>query len=488
MAVSVLSGRYELGGVVGRGGMAEVREARDLVLDRRVAVKVLLPALAADPTFIERFSREATAAASLSHPNMVAIYDAGSDGDTRYLVMEYLDGRTLADLLRDHGRLDLGQVLKVGAAVASTLGAVHRAGLVHRDVKPANIMVSPGRGVKLMDLGIALAADVTSLTATATVIGTAAYLSPEQAQGQVADARSDLYSLGCVLYEAATGQRPFEGDSLVAVAMQHVNAHPPAPSRLVDDLPAALDTVLARAMSKDPARRYATADDLARELERLERGLDTAAGPDDASASTRAMAITDPTAVHTGPRVGAAGDERNEPTRRRQPRAAVWVLAALVLAAGVAVATVAAGLFDDGTGARGPGDQTPAPTGDRAEGTETTPATDQPTPTTAATTSTTAPPAADFTVLDDAVAEVGVEADRARDAGEIDQSARDNLVDKASDVAAKARDGDSDALDQVESLREDLQDLRDDGDLTAPPFNRLRRAVDYLEAAIIAVI
>jgi len=482
MPDSLLSDRYELGEVVGRGGMAEVREARDLVLGRRVAVKILLPALAADPTFIERFRREATAAAALSHPNMVAIYDAGSDGDTRYLVMEYLDGRTLADLLRAHGRLDLGQVLAVGAAVASALEAMHRAGLVHRDVKPANIMVSPGRGVKLMDLGIARAADVTSLTATSTVIGTAAYLSPEQAQGRAADARSDLYSLGCVLYEAATGRRPFDGDSPVAVAMQHANTHAPAPSGLLDDLPAALDTVLARAMAKDPAQRYATAGDLARDLERLESGIAPAAVPA-ASASTRAMAITDPTAVHPGPHAGATGDERTEPVRRRLPRAAVWLLAALALAAGVAV--VAAGLFNDGTGAGGPGGQTPAPTGDSVDVTETTPATEQPAPTTTTTTAQTAP---DFTVLDEAVAAVGAEADQARDAGEIDQSARDNLVNKASDAAAKARDGDSDALDQVASLRDDLQALRDDGDLTAPTFNRLRRAVDDLEDAITAVI
>src|SRR6266508_2872125 len=241
MASSVLSGRYEVGRVLGRGGMAEVREARDLLLRRRVAVKILHPSLAGDPAFIERFRREATAVAALNHPFLVGIYDAGSDGDTRDLVMEYVEVTTLAELLRDGTRLDVPRVLAVGVAAARALDAVHQTGLVHRDVKPANIMITPTGGVKLMDLGIARTADASALTATSTVVGTAAYLSPEQARGVAADARSDIYSLGCVLFEAVTGRRPFDGESPVAVALQHVHTDPPVPSTLVGDLPAELD-------------------------------------------------------------------------------------------------------------------------------------------------------------------------------------------------------------------------------------------------------
>jgi eukaryotic-like serine/threonine-protein kinase len=483
---SVLSDRYELGRVLGRGGMAEVREARDLRLRRRVAVKILHPSLADDPAFIERFRREATAVAALNHPSLVGIYDAGSDGDTRYLVMEYLEGTTLAELLRHEERLDLARVVEVGVAAASALQAVHQTGLVHRDVTPANIMVTPDGGVKLMDLGIARAVDATALTATASVIGTAAYLSPEQAQGMAADARSDIYGLGCVLYEAATGRRPFEGESPVAVAVQQVNAVPPRPSSLVADLPAELDTIVATAMAKDPAQRYATAAQLADDLRRLSRGVPVTAEAPAAAAPTQAMAAADATAVQPGPPPVDAGPE---PGRSRASRVAAWVLAALVVVVAALALALAAGLFDtDGDDTTAVDGATTEPPGDTAPdaGPQTTPEVTT-TPTDAPTT--TAPaPATDFAAVDEAVAEVTAEADQALAGGEIDQSARDNLVDKAIDAADKARDGDADALDQVESLRDDLSDLRDDGDLTPPTFNRLRRAVDRLEAAITAVL
>jgi eukaryotic-like serine/threonine-protein kinase len=482
---SVLSDRYELGRVLGRGGMAEVREARDLRLRRRVAVKILHPSLADDPAFIERFRREATAVAALNHPSLVGIYDAGSDGDTRYLVMEYLEGTTLAELLRHEERLDLARVVKVGVAAASALQAVHQTGLVHRDVTPANIMVTPDGGVKLMDLGIARAQDSTALTATASVIGTAAYLSPEQAQGMAADARSDIYGLGCVLYEAATGRRPFEGESPVAVAVQQVNAVPPLPSSLVADLPAALDTIVATAMAKDPAQRYATAAQLADDLRRLSRGVPVTAEAPSAVAPTQAMAATDAT-VQPGPPAVAPGPE---PGRSRASRVAAWALAALVVVVATLALALAAGLFDtDGDGTTAVDGATTEPPGDTAPdaGPQTTPEATT-TPTDAPTTTATAP-ATGFAAVDEAVAEVTAEADQALAGGEIDQSARDNLVDKAIDAADKARDGDDDALDQVESLRDELSDLRDDGDLTPPTFNRLRRAVDQLEAAITAVL
>jgi eukaryotic-like serine/threonine-protein kinase len=492
MASTVLSGRYELGRVLGRGGMAEVREARDVVLGRRVAVKILHPALAEDPAVIERFRREATTLAALNHPDLVGIYDAGSDGDSRYLVMEYLEGRTLADVLREDGALDPATALAVGARAASALEAVHRAGLVHRDVKPANIMITPDGGVKLMDLGIARAADTTALTAASMVVGTAAYFSPEQAQGRAADARSDIYSLGCVVYEMVTGRRPFEADSPVAMALQHVNAQPDAPSALVADLPDGFDAVLARALAKDPDLRHPSAAELARELERLGAGEPVAAAPVGASAATQAMTAPAPaTAVQpvTAP-VEPAG-----PAPRRGVHPATWLLATLVAVAALAVLAAATGLFDTDDDA---GDETAVDVEDTdaGDGTEVPeepedpepPGTEDTTTTTEAETTTTTEAATDFGPVDRAAAAVGTEADQALADGEIDQSARDNLAGKAADAAAKARDGDDDALDQVASLRDDLDALRDGGDLTPPTYDRLRRAVDDLEAAITAVL
>jgi eukaryotic-like serine/threonine-protein kinase len=489
MASTVLSGRYELGRVLGRGGMAEVREARDVVLGRRVAVKILHPALAEDPTVIERFRREATTLAALNHPDLVGIYDAGSDGDSRYLVMEYLEGRTLADVLREDGALDPAAALAVGAHAASALDAVHRAGLVHRDVKPANIMITPDGGVKLMDLGIARAADTTALTAASMVVGTAAYFSPEQAQGRAADARSDIYSLGCVVYEMATGRRPFEADSPVAMALQHVNAQPDAPSALVAGLPDGFDAVLARALAKDPDLRHASAAELARDLERLGAGESVAAAPVGALAATQAVTAPAPaTAVEPATETVAAGD----PAPRRGVHPATWLLAALVVVAALAVLAAAAGLFDTDDD---PGDDTAVDEAtDAGEGTEApqadpeAPAPEDATTTTEAETTTTTEAATDFAPVDRAAAAVGSEADQALADGEIDQSARDNLAGKAADAADKARDGDDDALDEVESLRDDLDALRDDGDLTPPTYNRLRRAVDDLDAAIASVL
>jgi eukaryotic-like serine/threonine-protein kinase len=481
MSRPVLSDRYELRRVVGRGGMAEVWEAHDRVLGRRVAVKVLHPSLAGDPIFIERFRREATASASLNHPSMVPIYDAGIDGDSNYLVMEFLEGMTLADLIRDRGKLDVDQVVEVGIAVAGALDAVHHTGLVHRDVKPANIMVTPSNGVKLMDLGIARGADTTSLTATASMIGTAAYISPEQARGQAADARSDIYSLGCVLFEAATGRRPFDGDSAVAMAIQHMSEMPPVPSGLVAQLPSMLDTILARSLAKEPGQRYANAHDLATDLRQLATGeVESKAVASRPAASAASPTVVDATAVHPRPAHTAATEERSAvpPARRRTPNP--WFLSGLALMA-LAVALVvasAAGWFDAVDDSDTPGDAN----GEATPLVSEPPATDDPEPTEPPTTE--AP--TDLGGVDAALAEFRSEADRALANGEIDQSDRDGLVDKASDAVDKAREGDDDALDEIESLREELEDLRDD--LRPPSFNQLRRALDQLEREIIATL
>jgi len=254
--------RYELQHSIGIGGMARVYLAHDRVLNREVAVKVLNPALAADPLFVERFRREAQAAAALNHPNIVTIYDTGATDDTYYIVMEYVRGPNLKERIRERGPLPERDALAIGAQVAAALGAAHAHHLIHRDIKPHNVLLSPSGSAKVTDFGIARAAGASQLTATQTVMGTAHYLSPEQALHQPLDGRSDLYSLGVVLYEALTGQVPFEGDSLVAVAMRQVHDAPPPMRQVKADISPRAESVVMRAMAKDPAARYQSAAEM----------------------------------------------------------------------------------------------------------------------------------------------------------------------------------------------------------------------------------
>ncbi|MDI9917666.1 Stk1 family PASTA domain-containing Ser/Thr kinase [Rhodococcus sp. IEGM 1379] len=270
-----LSSRYELGEILGFGGMSEVHLARDLRLSRDVAIKVLRADLARDPTFYLRFRREAHNAAALNHPAIVAVYDTGEAeteaGPLPYIVMEYVDGDTLRDIVRSNGPMAPRHAMEVIADVCAALDFSHRNGIVHRDVKPANIMINRAGAVKVMDFGIARAiSDASSpMTQTAAVIGTAQYLSPEQARGEQVDARSDVYSLGCVLFEVLTGEPPFSGDSPVAVAYQHVREDPPTPSEVNRDIPRELDSIILKAMSKNPANRYQSAGDMRSDLVRV---------------------------------------------------------------------------------------------------------------------------------------------------------------------------------------------------------------------------
>ncbi|WP_305093235.1 Stk1 family PASTA domain-containing Ser/Thr kinase [Prescottella sp. R16] len=270
-----LSSRYELGETLGFGGMSEVHRARDLRLSRDVAVKVLRADLARDPTFYLRFRREAQNAAALNHPAIVAVYDTGEaetdSGPLPYIVMEYVDGDTLRDIVRAEGPMAPRRAMEVVADVCAALDFSHRNGIVHRDIKPANIMINRAGAVKVMDFGIARAiADGTStMTQTAAVIGTAQYLSPEQARGEQVDARSDVYSLGCVLFEILTGEPPFTGDSPVAVAYQHVREDPRTPSLVNPAIPPVLDSVILKAMSKNPANRYQSAAEMRSDLVRI---------------------------------------------------------------------------------------------------------------------------------------------------------------------------------------------------------------------------
>ncbi|MBJ8346409.1 Stk1 family PASTA domain-containing Ser/Thr kinase [Antrihabitans sp. YC2-6] len=270
-----LSARYDLGEILGFGGMSEVHLARDLRLSRDVAIKVLRADLARDPTFYLRFRREAQNAAALNHPAIVAVYDTGEAeteaGPLPFIVMEYVDGDTLRDIVRAKGPMTPRKAMEVIADVCAALDFSHRNGIVHRDMKPANIMINKAGAVKVMDFGIARAiADSSSpMTQTAAVIGTAQYLSPEQARGEQVDARSDVYSVGCVLFEILTAEPPFKGDSPVAVAYQHVREDPPMPSSVHEGVPRELDSVILKAMSKNPANRYQSAAEMRSDLIRV---------------------------------------------------------------------------------------------------------------------------------------------------------------------------------------------------------------------------
>jgi eukaryotic-like serine/threonine-protein kinase len=273
---TVFNGRYELLRRLGRGGMAEVFLARDLQLDRPVAVKVLFPEFANDPAFVTRFRREAQAAANLNHPNIVSVYDWGQEHGTYFIVMEYVDGRTLAEILRADGPLPPERAVDVATDVAAALGAAHAAGVLHRDIKPGNILVAPSGRVKVADWGIGRAMDAAAeenLTQTGAVMGTATYFSPEQAQGLSLDPRSDLYSLGVVLYESLTGTPPFQGDNPVAIAYKHVQEQPRPPRSLNMAVPLELEAIVLQLLAKDPNQRYASADALRDDLRRYREGM-----------------------------------------------------------------------------------------------------------------------------------------------------------------------------------------------------------------------
>jgi eukaryotic-like serine/threonine-protein kinase len=350
---TTVGGRYELGELLGRGGMAEVRRAVDQRLGRAVAVKQLRADLAVDPTFQARFRREAQSAAGLNHPTIVAVYDTGEEIDPLsgvsipYIVMELVEGPTLRDVLREGRKLLPERALELTQGVLEALSYSHKAGIVHRDIKPANVMLTPNGGVKVMDFGIARAVADTSatMTQTAAVIGTAQYLSPEQARGETVDARSDLYSTGCLLYELLAGRPPFVGDSPVSVAYQHVREAPVPPSQLDPEITPEIDAVVLKALAKDPDDRYQSAAEMRADIARLLSGEQTTAQRTTAvvplaAGAMAANAYDTPTHVAGPPTVLPPEDleegeyEEEEPQKSRVGLA-ILIAALIVLALGL---------------------------------------------------------------------------------------------------------------------------------------------------------
>src|SRR5215470_5649454 len=336
----LLGGRYQVGDLLGYGGMAEVHRGRDLRLGRDVAIKMLRTDLARDRTFQERFRREAQNAASLNHPAIVAVYDTGEEraptGETiPFIFMEFVNGRTLKEVLTAEGRLMPRRALEITADICAALEFSHRHSIIHRDIKPGNVMLTQTGQVKVMDFGIAraLASGATTMTQTSAVIGTAQYLSPEQARGEAVDARSDVYATGCVVFELLTGHPPFVGDNPVSVAYQHVREDPKPPSDSNRDVTPDVDAIVLKALAKNPLNRYQSAAEMRADLLRAAAGRPVMATPVMREQETMPMG--------SAPPVGPYGTRTAAPARVGSPqrrRTSTWVMVTLTVLGLVALA------------------------------------------------------------------------------------------------------------------------------------------------------
>ena len=332
MTGELYDGRYRLERRIGSGGMADVWLAEDGSLNRQVAIKILADRYTQDEGFVERFRREATAAAGLNHPNIVAIYDRGQAEGTYYIAMEYVDGPTLKEEITARAPLPEADAITYAQQALQALEFAHRRGVIHRDVKPHNMMITPEGMLKMTDFGIARAANTVEMTEVGSIVGTAQYLSPEQARGQPVGPQSDIYSMGIVLYEMVTGELPFNGGSAVEIAMKQVNDPPPPPTRKNRLLSPALEQVIMRALAKDPALRFRSAREMADELERVRRGLGVSQGTQQAT-MVMSAAQAEPTRVLPQPAGPTPPPEVPQAKRSVLP----WIVVILLLAASTAI-------------------------------------------------------------------------------------------------------------------------------------------------------
>jgi eukaryotic-like serine/threonine-protein kinase len=448
----VLNGRYEVESRLGEGGMATVFGGSDRLLGRKVAIKVLARQYAKDRTAVERFRREAQAAAGLNHPNVVSVFDTGSDDGVHYIVMERVEGRTLADIIRNEGALAPSRAADIAVGVCRALSSAHEKGMVHRDVKPGNVLLTPQGGVKVADFGIARVASVDTLTATGSVMGTASYLSPEQARGGSIDARSDIYSLGCVLYEMLTGKPPFDGETPLSIAYKHVEEEPVPPSSLNPAVPPELEAVVGKAMAKDPDDRYRSAGQMARDLRE--------ASPTAPLEPTAAVAHVERTDVLPVSPQGPASTEPLPATVTRSLRRRWWSFAAVAGALAALALALALTL----------GRENPLVTASPSSSPPGEP-TSSPTPTT-----TTPPPT------------LSVEAAFAQFAGALDGLDPDvagELLDRATDAVQKLTQGEQEeALEKVAELRRKVGELAEEGEISSTEAAAILDSVTGLEAAI----
>ncbi len=359
----LLGGRYQVGELLGYGGMAEVHRGRDLRLGRDVAIKMLRTDLARDATFQERFRREAQNSAALNHPAIVAVYDTGEEVSSTgeklpFIVMEFVNGRTLKEILASEQRIQPRRALEIIADICAALEFSHRHGIIHRDIKPGNVMITQNGQVKVMDFGIAraLASGATTMTQTSAVIGTAQYLSPEQARGEAVDARSDVYAAGCVLFELLVGHPPFVGDSPVSVAYQHVREDPRAPSDINHEVPPDVDAIVLKALAKNPLNRYQSAQEMRADALRAVAGRPVLATPVMTEAETMAM---------SGPMRQSQATTMTRPVQGLPPRpperkTSSWVMAVLAALGVLAVVALGVGLWLANNNKDGNATQTPS--------------------------------------------------------------------------------------------------------------------------------
>jgi eukaryotic-like serine/threonine-protein kinase len=478
----VLVDRYELGPVLGQGGMAKVHRGLDRQLGRQVAIKVLAPPFDRDRELVERFQREARAAAGLSHPNIVAVFDSGSDDGTHFIVTELVEGETLADRLWRDGPMPQAEAVAVGVDIARALAAAHDRGLIHRDIKPGNVMLLPDARVKVVDFGIARSAGSDPLTNTGVVLGSTAYLSPEQASGQPVDERADLYALGCVLYEMLTGRVPFSADTPIATMYRHVNEDPPLPSTFAS-IPSELEDIVMRALEKDPKRRFASASELEAALLAVPlAGSGDTMQLEPAAAQTQpvgrvvaaggaiAVGAAAPDAANTEPITAAAGggaprSRRSKPSHarpRRSPRGhRPWLIAAVVVALLFALTGVILAAMSD------PLPRRPAVRQEARQATQTT-----------------LPPETPATFADawaGLISAIGT----AQVADDISDHAAEELAKDADELLGAYRDGDTDKLSEsIQHLEEHLAKAVEEEEIAPEAADAVDNAISDIVVAL----